>query len=300
MISRQAKSIREQQFQNRDLEYLLNTEISVQRKDWEISALNDKLPEGTEIEKFIVKDIDGELIKNQMSDSQHIILYFHGGGLTLGSCITHRKLVSYIAKITNIPVFVHNYPLAPEYPYPAALNNSLQVYLHLNEKGYKSDQILYGGDSSGCALALSLILKLKSNHFQLPKGVFLFSPMLDFTLSGETIKTLAEIDPCLFAEDIKMTANLYCNGECPENPFITPLNGSFGDFPPLLIQTGSCEMLLDDSMRLREKANGAGVDVCLEIWNEMWHVFQGQIGKMPEAEQALAHVNLFIKRILKI
>lgn len=224
--------------------------------------------------------------------------------MTLGSCVTHRKLASYIASITNTPVLVHNYPLAPEHPFPAALDFSEQVYQWLIERGYGADQIIFGGDSSGCALELSLMLKLKDNGCPLPKASFLFSPMLDFTLSGETIKTLAEIDPCLFEEDIRTSAKLYCNGAASGNPYITPLNASFVEFPPMLIQVGSSEILLDDALRLSKIASSVGVDVCLEIWDDMWHVFQGNIGELPEAEQALENVNTFLdndkRQVLKI
>ncbi len=298
MISKQAKEIKKNLFLNMNHDYYLNTDISVQRSDWEDSVADAKLPEGTNIEVISDRTVKGELVSSQHSDKQHIILYFHGGGFTQGSSVTHRKLASYIVYITNIPVLVHDYPLAPEHPYPEALDYSEQVYFWLIEKGYQAEQIIFGGDSSGCALALSLILKLKSREQLLPKGIFLFSPMLDLTLAGETMKTLKEADPCVFIEDLRMSVDHYCKGESQDHPFINPLYGNYDGFPDLFIQVGSSEILLDDAVRLKDKAKSAKVSVSLEIWDEMWHVFQGWIGEVPEAEQALERVSLFLKKIL--
>jgi len=294
MISQEAKKIREQLFANQNLDYLLTVPLEIQRKDWENSALNSKLAEGTTVKNEQYKNITVEWISNENSDKQRIILYFHGGGSNQGSCITHRKLVSHIVRVTNIPVVIHNYPLAPENPYPSALVFSEQIFLWLFEKGYKAEHILFGGDSSGCALALALMMILKSKNHCLPKAAFLLSPMLDFTLSGSTIKTLTKLDPIVFEEDLKISVKYYCGNESPYNPYISPIFGEFKGFPPLLIQVGSGEILLDDSKRLYKKARESGVNVQLDIWEEMWHVFQGWVGEVPEAEQSLEKIKIWI------
>lgn len=299
MMSSQAKVLKEKLFANKDLDYLLNTDIYMQRKDWEESVLDMEIPEGIMVENIDIDNINGEFINLQNNETDYVILYFHGGGLCLGSSITHRNLAANIAKFTCLPVFVHNYPLAPEHPYPAALENSQNVYLWLIQKGYKEKRIIFGGDSSGCALALSLIFKLKEKHYDLPGAVFLFSPMLDFTLSGDSLKSNSEIDPCLFEEDMRMSVEHYCRNEDCTNPFITPLNGCFHNFPPILIQVGSSEMLFDDAVRLHVKAQTCNVETHLQIWDELWHVFQSNIGIIPEAAQALIKVNLFIKEIME-
>jgi acetyl esterase/lipase len=298
MISPEAKRIKNILYRNQDLKYLLNTPLEVQRKDWEESNLDIILPEGTIIKRESNKNLLVEWINNETSDKSNIILYFHGGGFTQGSCITHRKLVSHIVRIVNLPIVIHEYPLAPENPYPAALAYSEQVYLWLLEKGYKADNIYFGGDSSGCGLALSLMMQLKSKDYVLPKGAFLLSPMLDFTLSGNSIKTFVNLDPLLFEEDLKMSVKYYCSNESPDNPYISPILGEFKGFPPLLIQVGSDEILLDDSKRLYDKAKSCGVNVQLDIWDEMWHVFQGWVGEVPEAEKSLEKIKMWLKNIV--
>jgi acetyl esterase/lipase len=290
MISPETKKIKNVLFMNQNLEYFLNTPLEVQRKDWEDSALDEILPEGTKVKGERDKNIFVEWISNETSDKQNIILYFHGGGLTQGSCITHRKLASQIVRVVNLPVIIHDYPLAPENPYPAALNYSQQVYLWLLKKKYKEENIIFAGDSSGCGLALALMMQLKSKGYVLPKAAFFLSPMLDFTLSGTTMKTSAKLDPVVFEEDLKMAVKYYCNNESPCNPYISPIFGEFGGFPPLLIQVGSGEVLLDDSKRLYNKAKAFGVNVQLDIWDEMWHVFQGWVGEIHEAELSLKKI----------
>ena len=298
MISPEAIKIKEILFKNNNLEYYLNTPLEIQRKDWENSALDVILPEKTEIKRESYRDILMEWISNETSDKQNIILYFHGGGLTQGSCITHRKLVSHIVRVTKLPVVIHDYPLAPENPYPAALINSEQVYLWLLGKGYKTENIFFGGDSSGCGLALALMTRLKSKNFPLPGAAFFLSPMLDFTLSGSTMKTSRHLDPIVFEEDLEMSVKNYCNNESPYNPYISPLFGEFEGFPPLLIQAGSCEVLLDDSKRLYNRAKASGVNVQLDVWDEMWHVFQGWAGEVPEAELSLEKIREWKDSIL--
>lgn len=290
MISPETKKIKNVLFKNQNLEYFLNTPLEIQRKDWEDSALDVMLPEGTKVKGERDKNIFVEWISNETSDKQNFILYFHGGGLTQGSCITHRKLASHIVRVVNLPVIIHDYPLAPENPYPAALTYSQQVYLWLLEKGYKAENIIFGGDSSGCGLALALMMQLKNKGYALPKAAFFLSPMLDFTLSGTTMKTSVKLDPVVFEEDLKMTVKYYCNNESPCNPYISPIFGELGGLPPLLIQVGSGEVLLDDSKRLYDKAKAFGVNVQLDIWDEMWHVFQGWVGEVPEAELSLGKI----------
>ncbi|MCX7746686.1 MAG: alpha/beta hydrolase [Clostridia bacterium] len=300
MISTQGKRVKKELIGNKNLENILNVPLEIQRKQWEDSALDVKLPEGTCIEEIVVKNISAEWVTTQNSSKQNVILYFHGGGYNQGSSITHRKLVAHIAHSTNLPVMIHNYPLAPENPYPAALNSSEQVYTWLLDNGFKPENILLGGDSSGGGLALALMLLLKSKNYLLPKAAFLLSPMLDLTFSGDTIKTCAQSDPLIFEEDLLLTASYYCSDESPYNPLISPVYGEFEGFPPLLIQVGSDELLLSDSIRVAEKAKAAGVDVRLDIWNEMWHVFQAWVEDVPEANRAIEKIGRFMEHVLNI
>jgi acetyl esterase/lipase len=228
-----------------------------------------------------------------------MILYFHGGGLSQGSIITHRKLVAHIVKSTTLPVLIFNYPLAPENPYPAALDVSEQVYFYLLNNGVQSENIIFGGDSSGGGLAIALALLLKKKNILLPKGIFLLSPMLDFTLSGSTMKTCAEKDPTLFEEDLKLTAGYYIGQESPSNPLISPVYGDIKGSPPLLIQVGGVEILLSDSTRFADRAKISQVNVQLSLWEGMWHVFQAWADEIPEAMDALEEIGEFTKDVFK-
>ncbi|MDR0325344.1 MAG: alpha/beta hydrolase [Oscillospiraceae bacterium] len=297
MISQQAKDIRDTLLKNKNLDELLNTPLEVKRKGWEEFASNDIIPDGIVIEKAVINNLPAEWISTVNSSKDNMILYFHGGGHTQGSIVTHRKLAAHIAKNTEVPVCIFEYPLAPEYPYPAALNSSEGVYAYLLDHGYKADNIVLGGDSSGGGLAIALTLLLKDKEIPFPKGIFLLSPMLDYTLSGDTMKTCAEKDPLCFEEDLRIDASYYIQNESPFNPLISPVYGDIRGFPPLLIQAGSEEILLSDATRFADKAKTSQVDVELSVWEGMWHVFQGWVGEIPEAADAIEKIGRFTKAL---
>ncbi|MCP1225318.1 alpha/beta hydrolase fold domain-containing protein [Sebaldella sp. S0638] len=297
MISKEAVTAKEKLFQNKNLEDVINTPLKIQREEWEESAGNVKLPENVKIEEVIIRDIKADWIIPEFTESEYVIFYFHGGGLNQGSKLTHRKLVSEIANRSKLRLFIHNYPLAPENPYPEALNKSLEIYLQLLKSGIKAEKIILGSDSSGSALALALILLLKQKKYSLPKAAFLFSPMLDFSLSGVSVTNNEHLDPKIFKEDLELTSKYYCDKKHFKNPMVSPIYGDFSGFPPLFIQVGSEELLLSDSLTLKEKASNVNVPVKLEIWEGMWHVFQTRFESIPEADQALNNTVDFINTI---
>ena len=298
MISKEAGTAKEKLFQNKNLEEVLNTPLKIQREEWEESVKNVKLPRNIKIEEITVKNIKADWIIPEFTESESVIFYFHGGGLNQGSKLTHRKLAAEIANRSKLRVFIHNYPLAPENPYPAALNKSLELYLWLLESGLKAEKIIFGSDSSGSALALALILFLKKEKYPLPKMAFLFSPMLDFSLSGESVIKNKDLDPKIFKEDLELTSKYYCDKKSSKDPLISPVYGDFTGFPPLFIQVGSEELLLSDSLTLEKRAKGAGVSVKLEIWEGMWHVFQTRFESIPEADQAVTNTADFINSVM--
>ena len=296
-ISLQAESIKKAMLINKNLEEFLNTPLEVKRKNWEEFASADFIPDGIMIKEAVINDISAEWISTENSSKNNMIIYFHGGGFNQGSIITHRKLAAYIAKSTDLPILILDYPLAPENPYPTALNSCEGVYSYLLGHGFKSDNIILGGDSSGGGLAIALALLLRNKQIPLPKGMFMLSPMLDFTLSGETIKTCAEKDPLCFKEDLQVDTSDYIGTESPDNPLISPVYGDIKGFPPLLIQVGTDEILLSDSVRFADKAKEGQVNVQLSVWEGMWHVFQAWIGEIPEATSAIEEIGRFAKAI---
>lgn len=205
---------------------------------------------------------------------RRVILYCHGGGYTSGNLGYARVLSSKLCRATGFDVLSFEYRLAPEHPYPAALEDALLAWDYLMENHFAPENVILAGDSAGGNLALVLSLFLKEKGRPLPGALLLFSPWTDLTLSGESLESRADIDPVLTPEYVRAAQDAYTNGASPDSPLLTPLLGDFAGFPPVLIQVGTNEILHSDSLRLEEKLKEAGVPCLLEEWDDMWHVFQ--------------------------
>lgn len=296
MLSNEAQGKREALFRNyaSNVNFVLNTPLHEQRRIWEEGAMNAPLPDSISIETIAEEGISAEWVRHSQAASRKVILYLHGGGNSQGSSITHRKLVGHIVHYSKVNALTLNYSLAPENPFPAGLMDAKHACRWLSEKGYRPEDIILGGDSSGGGLVLSLLLLLKNENYPLPQAGFLLSPMLDYTLSGDSISSCAEKDPMIIIEDLRQTVAYYCADAETSNPLVSPLFGDLTGLPPLLIQTGSEELLLDDATRLAKLATKAGVNVQIEVWNGLWHVFQSSVGKVPEANRAICRIASFI------
>lgn len=220
--------------------------------------------------------VRGEWVSvNRPHMRKYVILYCHGGGYSTGSCLYGRTITSKLATAASIDVLGFDYRLAPEHPYPAALEDALKAWDYLMLLGYGARDVILAGDSAGGNLALVLALKLKAEGRFLPRGLVLMSPWTDLTASGKSYRTRAEVDPVLNAEYIdRMTKAYIPEGENLENPLISPLFGDFEGFPPVYIQVGENEILLSDAMELHKKLQKAGVPAKLDRFKGMWHVFQ--------------------------
>ncbi len=220
--------------------------------------------------------VRGEWVSvNRAHMRRYVILYCHGGGYSTGSCLYGRTLTSKLAAAASIDVLGFDYRLAPEHPYPAALEDALKAWDYLMLLGYGARDVILAGDSAGGNLALVLALKLKAEGRFLPRGLVLMSPWTDLTASGKSYRTRAEVDPVLNAEYInRMTKAYIPEGENLENPLISPLFGDFKGFPPVYIQVGENEILLSDAMELHKKLQKAGVPAKIDRFKGMWHVFQ--------------------------
>lgn len=222
-----------------------------------------------------VGQMHGEWISvNRPHMKKYVILYCHGGGYSTGSCIYARTLTAKLAKGTSMDVFCFDYRLAPEHPYPAALEDAVKAWDYLMLLGYGARDVVVAGDSAGGNLALALVGRLKQEGRLLPRGLVLLSPWTDLTSSGETFKSRADRDPVLNAEYIDKMIRAYAPGEDLSNPFISPLFGDFTGFPPTCIQVGDNEILLSDSKRLHKRLVEANVSVRMQVFKGMWHVFQ--------------------------
>lgn len=227
-------------------------------------------------------------------DRSQIILYCHGGGYTSGNLGYSRPLASKLSHATGWETLCFEYRLAPENPYPAAVEDAVRVWDHLMYQGYGARDVTVAGDSAGGNLALVLLHRLKAEGRQLPKRLVLMSPWTDMTASGESYKERAELDPTITMEYIQAVRAAYSGGADLSDPMLSPLFGDFAGFPPTLIQVGSNELLYSDSEQLMKRMCAAGVLCRMEKWKEMWHVFQ--IMPIKKAAEAMEHVGEFLLR----
>ena len=256
-------------------ETLTAEELRKQRRSQEILGNLTAPMAGMAWEPFSVRDIPAAWMRlERPHKKKHAILYCHGGGYTSGNLGYSKVLSSKLTQTTGFDVLSFEYRLAPEFPYPAALDDAVAVWDYLMLLGYGAEDIVLAGDSAGGNLALALCLRLRQDGRRLPGAMLLMSPWTDLTCSGESFRTRRELDPMLSEEYLRTAGNAYAGDLDPAAPMLSPLFGDLSDFPPTLIQVGSHEILLSDSERLCRKMKDAGVSCRLEVWDDMWHVFQ--------------------------
>ena len=256
---------------------------------------------GVHVEQSQLAGIDVDWLRPKGAREDKVLFYLHGGAYVLGSRRTHRQLASHMAKEASVTAVLPEYRLAPEHPYPAAIEDAVAVYRALLESGLKPEDIVISGDSAGGGLSVATLLALRHAGDPLPAAAVLLSPFLDVTASGESATTRADQDPWFEVKDMAVVARYYCSDESKwRDPLISPVFANVSGLPPMLIQVGDDEILLNDSTRLAEKLEAAGVDVELEIWPDMWHVFQMFIGKMPESRRAVEKIGRYIRGSLDV
>lgn len=253
-----------------------------------------------EAKEYMIGNMTAEILQVQrLHDSRHMILYCHGGGYSTGSSTYARTLTTRLASVTSIDVLCFDYRLAPENPYPAALEDVMAAWNDLLLQGYGAKNIIVAGDSAGGNLALALGHRLKEEGRQLPAGFYLMSPWTDLTSSGESYTTRAQLDPVLNKAYLEEMIEHYVPaGEELENPLISPLFGEFDGFPPTYIQVGNAEILLSDSQRLYKKMKKAGVRVAIDVYPKMWHVFQ--MTPLKKANEAIQKAGKFIYEVFEL
>jgi acetyl esterase/lipase len=228
------------------------------------------------------------------SEANRVILYFHGGGYTMGSRNSHRALAGRIARAARARVLLPDYRLAPEHPFPAAVEDATTCWRWLVSEGHAPDQMAIAGDSSGGGLTLATLLALKAAGDPLPACAVGLSPWTDLEGKGPTAEPGAVDDPMLTPEGVRSSGRQYAADNL-HNPLASPLYGDLKNLPPLLLQVGTREILLSDSTRFAEKAQAAGVEVTLEIEDgliHVWHMFPD----IPEAQSAIERIGAFIER----
>ena len=248
------------------------------------------------VEKINMEGIQAEWLIPFPSSahSEKVILYLHGGGYITGSIEDHRMMCGLLANATETKVLIPEYRLAPEHPFPAALDDALKVYQWLLDQGYSSTNMIIAGDSAGGGLSVATVLALKEKSGSLPAAVVCLSPWADLALTGQSHTTKAKAEAVLRKDVLHEWALYYTDESNLTNPLVSPIHGDSHGFPPLLIQVGSEEILLDDSILLAEKARSAGVDVILKIWDGMWHVWQALGDLIPENKKTFEEIGEFV------
>lgn len=227
------------------------------------------------IREIEIEGMYGEWVSvNRAHMKKYVILYCHGGGYSTGSSLYARTLTTKLAMSTSMDVLSFDYRLAPEHPYPAALEDAMKAWNYLMLLGYGARDVIIAGDSAGGNLALALVHQLKAEGRILPRGLTLMSPWTDLTSSGKSHETRKMVDPVLHAEYLEQMIQNYAAGQELINPLISPLFGDFTDFPSTYIQVGDNEVLLNDSTMLHKKMVKANVPVQIDVFKGMWHVFQ--------------------------
>jgi acetyl esterase/lipase len=256
------------------------------------------MPLNVDVQPIAIGDMPAEWLRPIGVKDDRVVLYLHGGGYTLGSCNTHRALGARLAIASRAPVLTIDYRLAPEYPFPAALEDAVAAYRWLIDLEMAACPIAFAGDSAGGGLAIAMAIMLRDQGERLPAAIVCTSPWADLTVTGESMVTRAKADPLISRESSLYHAALYIAQHDPCLPLISPVYADLHSLPPLFIQVGDREVLLSDSVRLAERARQAGVDTTLEIWDGMWHVWQAYAGYVPEAQQAIVRVGVFISKHL--
>src|ERR1022692_40442 len=228
------------------------------------------------------------------TDPADVILYFHGGVYVIGSAAATVPLVSDLARRTATKVITVDYRLAPEHPFPAALQDARAAYEGLLEQGVDPDRIALAGESAGAGLAVATLVALRDAGKTLPSSAFLMSPYVDLTLSGESLVNKAALDPILTPDGLRQRVTDYVADADPSDPYVSPIHGDLAGLPPMLIQVGSHEILLSDAIRLAARAATADVAVTLDVVPGVPHVFQAYAAMLDEGDAALDRAASFL------
>ena len=272
--------------------------VEEMRAGMESMVATQQVPAGLIRESLSVNGVPAEWIAARGAAADRTVLYLHGGGYALGSIATHREIAARISAASGARCLVIAYRLGPEHRFPAAIDDAVSAYRWLLDAGYAPERLAIAGDSAGGGLTLATLLALRERKLPLPATGVCLSPWADLTQSGASMKTKVADDPMLSKEPLDMMAKFYLGDGDPKAPLASPVFADLRGLPPLLIQVGAAEVLLDDSTRLAERARAAGVAVELEVWPDMVHVFQAFAALVPEGQQAIERIGAHLAKHL--
>ncbi|MDQ1436099.1 MAG: epsilon-lactone hydrolase [Actinomycetota bacterium] len=266
------------------------------------SELMAQVPVAPDVQQNPVEigGVAGVEVTIEGTEAENVILYFHGGVYVIGSAASSVPLVGDLVRRTGAKAITLEYRLAPEHPYPAAVEDARAAYQGLLAQGIAPDQIALAGESAGGGLAVATLLALREAGVPLPSCGYLMSPYVDLTLSGETLSEKREVDPLLTPDGLRARVPDYVGGADASDPYISPIFGDLRELPPLLIQVGSHEILLSDALRLAGRAAISDVPVTLDVTPGVPHVFQAYAGLLDEAGAALDRASDFLQAQLAL
>jgi len=250
----------------------------------------------TALEPVDLGGVPGEFSLAPGSDASHVLLFFHGGGYCSGSIASHRRMVTEAGRAARMRTLAVGYRLAPEHPFPAAHEDALKAWRYLRATGIATEHISVGGDSAGGNLTICLINRLRAAGEAVPACAWLASPWTDLTMSGGSLVTKDAVDPLIHKPYLEELAAAYAGAADRRDPLISPLFADLKNFPPVLIQVGSAETLLDDAVRFARAAGLADVAVTLEVWPHMIHAWPMWNAKLADGRRALEQAGAFMQR----
>lgn len=269
--------------------------IDDHRLSYERIMANLPLEDDITTERLAAGGVAAEWIDAPNADKNVVFLYLHGGGYAFGSMRTHRVMLAHVSRAAGARVLGLDYRLAPEFPFPASVEDSVSAYRWLLSQGVKPKSIVIGGDSAGGGLMLAALVSLKYLGLPMPAAGVGISSWTDMEATGESFISNAEVDPSVNRERILSIAKIYMADKDHKAPLASPIHADLTGLPPLLMQVGSIETLLDDTNELAKRAKAAGVQVEVDVWDDMPHVWHHFAPILPEAREAIGRIGEFIK-----
>jgi epsilon-lactone hydrolase len=267
---------------------------SVERMRGAMEKVSEHVARDVKCDAVSAGGVKAEWIVPPNAANDRVILYLHGGGYVMGSINTHRAMVARIARASQARALALDYRMAPEHPFPAAVDDATAAYRWLLAQGYKPGKIAISGDSAGGGLTLATVIALRDAGTALPAAAVPISAWADLEGTGDSVKTRAAADPMVGQEGLLRMAKMYAGDHDPKNPLISPIHADYRGIPPMLLQVGDAEILLDDSTRVADRAKAAGVKVELEVWPEMFHVWHVFAKILPEGQQAIDRIGAYV------
>jgi acetyl esterase/lipase len=273
--------------------------VEQRRATMEATAGSVPAPDGVVVEPDTVGGRPAEWLRPEGHSRGNVLLYLHGGGYCAGSLDTHRNLAGRLALAADLSVCNLDYRLGPEHPHPAAVDDAVAAVRDLVERGHDPSGLAIAGDSAGGGLTVCTLLALRDSDGPMPAAAACMSPWTDLTQSAETYETRSDADPMVTKDGLDLYAAAYLGDADPQEPLVSPRFADLGELPPIMIEVGDAEVLLDDAVGLAEELEAHGVDVALRVWPEMVHVFQAFTADLlPEADQSVADIAAFLRRHL--